>query len=52
MICSFSSNQETIVDIDDCVTGARSVAEAHGGQLTLGPVDNGPGLSAHLWWPQ
>ena len=31
---------------------ARSVAEAHGGQLTLGPVDNGPGLSAHLWWPQ
>ena len=30
---------------------ARSVAEAHGGRLQLGPTAAGHGLSASLWWP-
>ena len=31
---------------------ARSVIEAHGGQLRVEPVEPGPGLCAALWWPR
>jgi signal transduction histidine kinase len=31
---------------------ARSVIEAHGGQLQIRPVEPGPGLRVVLGWPR